>query len=71
MMMWTSPLLLGILFQKIVEDTARYNTLTLKSVKQGFQLLSSGGFLDHIVVSNELTDEYVPNSIMVYDQEQT
>jgi hypothetical protein len=57
-------------YQKMVEDTARYNT-TLEISKAGaFSYLSSGGFLDHIV-SNELTDEYVPNSIMVYDQEQT
>ena len=55
-------------YQKMVEDTARYNTLTLEISKAGaFSYLSSGGFLDHIVVSNELTDEYVPNSIMVYD----
>ena len=55
-------------YQKMVEDVARYNTLTLEISKSGaFSYLSSGGFLDHIVVSNELTDEYVPNSIMVYD----
>ena len=29
--------------------------------------MSSSGFLDHIVVSNELSDEYIPNSIAVYD----
>ena len=29
--------------------------------------MSSGGFLDHILVSNELTDEYVTNSTVVYD----
>jgi endonuclease/exonuclease/phosphatase family metal-dependent hydrolase len=47
-------------YQKMVEDTARYNTLTLEISKAGaFSYLSSGGFLDHIVVSNELTDEYV------------
>lgn len=55
-------------FQKMVEDVTRYNTLTLEISKAGtFSYLSSGGFLDHIVVSNELTDDYVPNSIMVYD----
>ncbi len=55
-------------YQKMVEDVTRYNTLTLEISKAGaFSYLSSGGFLDHIVVSNELTDEYVPNSIMVYD----
>lgn len=55
-------------FQKIVEDAARYNTLTLEISKAGaFSYLSSGGFLDHIVISNKLTADYVPNSIMVYD----
>ena len=55
-------------YQKLVEDTARYNALTLDISKAGaFSFLSSGGFLDHILVSNELTDEYVTNSTMVYD----
>ena len=55
-------------YQKMVEDVARYNTLTLEISKAGaFSYLSSGGFLDHIVISNELTADYVPNSIMVYD----
>lgn len=55
-------------YQKMVEDTARYNTLTLEISKAGaFSYLSSGGFLDHIIVSNELTSEYIPNSTEVYD----
>jgi hypothetical protein len=55
-------------YQKLVEDTARYNALTLDISKAGaYSFLSSGGFLDHIITSNELTDEYVPNSIAVYD----
>jgi hypothetical protein len=55
-------------YQKLVEDTARYNSLTLDISKTGaYSFLSSGGFLDHIITSNELTDEYVPNSIAVYD----
>ena len=55
-------------YQKLVEDTARYNVLTLDISKAGaFSYLSSGGFLDHILVSNELTDEYVTNSTVVYD----
>jgi hypothetical protein len=55
-------------YQKLVEDTARYNALTLDISKAGAaSFLSSGGFLDHIITSNELTDEYVPNSIAVYD----
>ncbi|PWA09563.1 hypothetical protein DB891_07735 [Flavobacterium laiguense] len=55
-------------YQKLVEDTARYNALTLDISKAGsYSFLGSGGFLDHIITSNELTDEYVPNSIAVYD----
>ena len=55
-------------YQKIVEDTSRYNTLTLEISKAGaYSFLSSNGFLDHIVISNELTDQYIPNSIAVYD----
>jgi hypothetical protein len=55
-------------YQKLVEDTARYNALTLDISKAGsYSFLSSGGFLDHIITSNELSDEYVPNSIAVYD----
>ncbi|RZJ50150.1 MAG: T9SS type A sorting domain-containing protein, partial [Flavobacterium sp.] len=55
-------------YQKIVEDTERYNPITLGISQAGaYSFLSSGGFLDHIVISNELTDDYVPNSIAVYD----
>ncbi|MEZ7504489.1 MBG domain-containing protein [Flavobacterium sp. Arc2] len=55
-------------YQKIVEDTDRYNALTLELSKAGaYSYLSSGGFLDHIIISNELTKDYVPNSIAVYD----
>ncbi|MCD0466579.1 T9SS-dependent choice-of-anchor J family protein [Flavobacterium sp. ENC] len=55
-------------YQKIVEDTDRYNALTLGISQAGaYSFLSSGGFLDHIVISNELTDQYIPNSIAVYD----
>jgi hypothetical protein len=55
-------------YQKMVEDTARYNALTLEISKAGaYSYLGSGGFLDHIIVSNELTSDYVPNSVAVYD----
>jgi hypothetical protein len=55
-------------YQKMVEDTDRYNALTLDISKAGaISYLGSGGFLDHIIVSNELTSEYVPNSVAVYD----
>jgi endonuclease/exonuclease/phosphatase family metal-dependent hydrolase len=57
-------------FQKMVEDTANYNTLTLDISKAGaFSYLSSapGSFLDHIIISNKLTADYVLNSTTVYD----
>jgi trimeric autotransporter adhesin len=55
-------------YEAFVNDATRYNPLTLGISNAGaYSFLSSGGFLDHIVVSNELTDEYIPNSIMVYD----
>ena len=55
-------------YQKMVEDTDRYNALTLDISKAGaYSYLGSGGFLDHIIISNELTSEYVPNSVAVYD----
>lgn len=55
-------------YQKMVEDTAHYNALTLEISKAGaFSYLSSGGFLDHITISNELTTDYVANSTSVYD----
>ena len=55
-------------YQKMIEDVARYNPLTLEISKTGaFSYLSSGGFLDHITISNELTTDYVANSTSVYD----
>lgn len=55
-------------YQSFVEDTTNYNALTLGISQAGaFSFLSSGGFLDHILISNELTDQYIPNSIAVYD----
>lgn len=55
-------------YEALVNDTSRYNALTLGISQAGsYSFLSSGGFLDHIVISNELADEYIPNSIAVYD----
>jgi hypothetical protein len=55
-------------FQKFVDDTAGYNTLTLGISNAGaYTYLSSGGFLDHIITSNELTADYITNSTAVYD----
>ncbi|AYN04995.1 T9SS-dependent choice-of-anchor J family protein [Flavobacterium sp. 140616W15] len=55
-------------YKMFVDDVANYNALTLDISKAGaFSFLSSGGFLDHIMISNELNSEYIPNSIAVYD----
>lgn len=55
-------------YEAFVNDTANFNPLTLEISKAGASsFLSSGGFLDHIVISNELSDEYIDKSIAVYD----
>ncbi|CAD0005095.1 T9SS-dependent choice-of-anchor J family protein [Flavobacterium salmonis] len=55
-------------YEAFVTDTSNYNALTLGISQAGtYSFLSSGGFLDHIIISNELTDEYIANSIAVYD----
>lgn len=55
-------------YEAFVNDTSNYNALTLGISQAGaYSYLSSTGFLDHIVISNELTDEYIANSIAVYD----
>lgn len=55
-------------YEAFVTDTSNYNPLTLGISQAGaYSYLSSQGFLDHILISNELTDDYIPNSIAVYD----
>ncbi|WP_264534843.1 T9SS-dependent choice-of-anchor J family protein [Flavobacterium sp. N1736] len=55
-------------YKMFVDDTANYNALTLGISQAGaFSYLSSSGFLDHIMISNELNDQYIENSIAVYD----
>ncbi|MCD0472153.1 T9SS-dependent choice-of-anchor J family protein [Flavobacterium sp. JAS] len=55
-------------YQVMVDDVTNFNALTLDISKAGaYSFLSSGGFLDHIIISNELTDQYIPNSTAVYD----
>jgi len=55
-------------YKMFVDDTANYTALTLEISKAGaYSFLSSGGFLDHIMISNELNDQYIQNSIAVYD----
>ncbi|KAF2342515.1 T9SS-dependent choice-of-anchor J family protein [Flavobacterium tistrianum] len=55
-------------YKKFVDDTTNYNALTLGISQAGaYSFLSSQGFLDHILISNELNDDYIANSIAVYD----
>lgn len=55
-------------YKMFVDDTVNYNALTLGISQAGaYSYLSSSGFLDHIMISNELNDQYIPNSISVYD----
>ncbi|OXG04481.1 putative secreted protein (Por secretion system target) [Flavobacterium araucananum] len=55
-------------YKMFVDDTTNYTALTLGISQAGaFSYLSSSGFLDHITISNELNDEYIQNSIGVYD----
>lgn len=65
---WVGNTTIPSSYQKFVEDTSGYNALTLGISQAGaYSFLSSGGFLDHIIISNELNDEYIANSIAVYD----
>ncbi|WP_278010930.1 T9SS-dependent choice-of-anchor J family protein [Flavobacterium gyeonganense] len=55
-------------YEAFVTDTNNYKALTLEISQAGaFSFLSSGGFLDHITISNELVDQYVSGSTAVYD----
>jgi len=55
-------------YEAFVTDTSNYNALTLGISQAGaYSFLSSGGFLDHIMISNELNNQYISNSIAVYD----
>ncbi|MGN7808171.1 T9SS type A sorting domain-containing protein [Flavobacterium johnsoniae] len=55
-------------YKKFVDDTTNYNALTLGISQAGaYSFLSSQGFLDHILISSELNEDYIANSITVYD----
>ncbi|WP_281633718.1 T9SS-dependent choice-of-anchor J family protein [Flavobacterium luteolum] len=55
-------------YENFVTDTSNYKALTLEISQAGaFSFLSSGGFLDHIMISNELFDQYIDQSTAVYD----
>ncbi len=55
-------------YNAFVTDVARYKALTQTLAQNGgFSFPSSNSFLDHIIISNELTDEYLENSITIED----
>jgi predicted extracellular nuclease len=55
-------------YKAFVDDRANFKVLTYElSQNGGYSFLSSGSFLDHIIISNELFDSYVENSIVVED----
>lgn len=55
-------------YKMFVDDEVNYAALTLGISKDGaYSYLSSNGFLDHIMISNELKDDYIAKSIGVYD----
>lgn len=57
-------------YKTFVDDTANYDVLTLGLSNAGassYFNFTPESFLDHIIISNELSDQYIPNSIAVYD----
>lgn len=55
-------------YEVFVTDTNNYKALTLEISQAGaYSFLSSGGFLDHITISNELVNQYIQGSTAVYD----
>jgi endonuclease/exonuclease/phosphatase family metal-dependent hydrolase len=57
-------------YQNFVEDTSNYDALTLGISQAGavtYLNFTPPSFLDHIMISNELSDQYIANSIRVYD----
>ena len=55
-------------YKVFVDNTTNFNSLTLPISQTGaFSFPSSSSFLDHFTTSNELTNSYVSNSIIVED----
>ncbi|WP_289662741.1 T9SS type A sorting domain-containing protein [Flavobacterium panacagri] len=57
-------------YQSFVEETSGFNPLTLEISKAGavsYLNYTPPSFLDHIIISNELSDQYIANSTAVYD----
>jgi len=65
---WVGNANIASSYKKFVDDTTNYNALTWDISQAGaYSFLSSQGFLDHILISNELNEDYIDNSIAVYD----
>ncbi|GAB2549474.1 hypothetical protein GCM10027189_35160 [Rufibacter soli] len=55
-------------YNSFVTDVEKYKVLTYPLAQNGgFSFPSSKSFLDHIIISNELVDDYMPNSITIED----
>jgi trimeric autotransporter adhesin len=55
-------------YNSFVTDVEKYKVLTYPLAQNGgFSFPSSKSFLDHIIISNELVDDYIPNSITIED----
>ena len=55
-------------YKVFVDNTTNFNSLTLAISQTGaFSFPSSSSFLDHLTTSNELTNSYISNSIIVED----
>ncbi|MFN7261580.1 MAG: choice-of-anchor J domain-containing protein [Cyclobacteriaceae bacterium] len=55
-------------YKVFVDNTTNFNSLTLAISQTGaFSFPSSSSFLDHFTTSNELTNSYISNSIIVED----
>lgn len=55
-------------YKVFVDDQTNFKALTYDlSQNGGYTFPSSSSFLDHIIISNELFEDYVPNSILIDD----
>ncbi|WP_082161670.1 choice-of-anchor J domain-containing protein [Rufibacter radiotolerans] len=55
-------------YNSFVTDVEKYKVLTYQLAQSGaYSFPSSNSFLDHITITNELVDDYMPNSITVED----
>jgi hypothetical protein len=55
-------------YNSFVTDVEKYKVLTYQLAQSGaYSFPSSNSFLDHITITNELVDDYMPNSITIED----